>query len=1089
MNDWYIDRSKSFIEEDIQLVLNVIDKATKTNIQDNLRTVNLAEILKHEGAFQTADANPNAAFTRYRDHGLIRYNNELGEPSKFYLNNQLTFGELIIDLFMKRAGCKNNSPNVKPLVILCIIFDYMMQMNIDPDDIFLSFAECYEYLYPCNDYASISYELVEKIISERTYEYSHKFPRERVQLESNEEINLGIWFNALKSTPVFLPIDDNRKILKPNQKQKEFFRFISENADELSETPTDSNKDLYNYYCDGTTGILEVLPEIAKDEAVIENEEDTKILYEYLFGYNKTANFNYEKYFKRECFGVFFPFIAVPKIAIRKIYYSNKSIGEALFNYANAAPDYNKLMEKGEFNLNNPVKEGFSLTYVNNIPDDEKIMEKSEYNNSNNIYKLAAQVINEHITTTGYNFDVDNNELAELYKAFTDKFSIDLLKQFSGEEMLNALYYTSNSNNDSLCWWLEFHPQIKKYFGSIAGGSSFKFGLFQRKTDNIWVTGSPKNPLELTLEEAIQVGTDIRDSLVKGAEIIDAFGDLVTVEDYEKLDDGLNKAIGKYASFAWFHKYYHMIYPTKLSPWHSTEWQSHILYGFGIKPSDKYYARSGQLTMIANYADLSTVHFSNAAYNKFGDIKHFFRIGTSNGDESKFNDWEKAKIVAIGWNNIGTLENYVQGDSLNRKEISDALEIAYYSDNKSLASRKAGELSNFYGTTADTVFVAMDGERLIALGDNVGNYYFDNRWSFAHRKSIKWHHCFTDEDRLPNKAEGLRTSCYPISDANNLIFLYNKYYNSCETEVIEEVEEIKVIQRNPRVNIIHPLNQIIYGAPGTGKTYSSIDYALAIAEHRPVDLSKKTSEERKSIMSKYEELVKTGRITFTTFHQSYGYEEFIQGIRPDSSSGSVSFKKVDGIFKKIADKAINDETNDYVIIVDEINRGNISKIFGELITLIEEDKRCGELNQLSVTLPLGDNFTVPNNLYIIGTMNSADKSISLIDTALRRRFAFIEMAPNEEVIDDSILKGILSTLNAYLKKELRSTDLLIGHSFFIGKTVEALGDIMNRNIIPLLYEYFYDDEAKVKKALECITDTDFAIDTDYQGRIKVIKKV
>ncbi len=224
-------------------------------------------------------------------------------------------------------------------------------------------------------------------------------------------------------------------------------------------------------------------------------------------------------------------------------------------------------------------------------------------------------------------------------------------------------------------------------------------------------------------------------------------------------------------------------------------------------------------------------------------------------------------------------------------------------------------------------------------------------------------------------------------------------------------------------------------------------------------------------------------MVFTTFHQSYGYEEFVQGIRPEPAGEKVSFKIADGIFKKIADKAMLDESNNYVIIIDEINRGNISKIFGELITLVEEDKRWGELNQMSAILPFGDKLAVPNNLYIIGTMNSADKSISLIDAALRRRFDFVEMAPNPEMVKDSELRNVLVNLNKYLRKELRSTDLLIGHSYFIGKNISQLGKIMNRNIIPLLYEYFYDDEAKVKKALECIDGTRFEIDNRVLGRV------
>lgn len=308
---------------------------------------------------------------------------------------------------------------------------------------------------------------------------------------------------------------------------------------------------------------------------------------------------------------------------------------------------------------------------------------------------------------------------------------------------------------------------------------------------------------------------------------------------------------------------------------------------------------------------------------------------------------------------------------------------------------------------------------------------------------------------------------------------------------VNAVNEVSAttLTRTPRGDQPWPLNQIFYGAPGTGKTYSTVEYAVAIIEKRVVDLSPKSADERKVLMAKYNEYMRNGRITFTTFHQSYGYEEFIQGIRPGTLAGNVQFKIIDGIFKKIADKALPDMANNYVIIIDEINRGNISRIFGELITLIEDDKRCGELNQLSITLPLGGTFTVPNNLYIIGTMNSADKSISLIDTALRRRFEFIEVVPDTQIIPDKTLRTVLEKLNDGLRKELESTDLLIGHAFFIGKTATDLCDIMNHNIIPMLYEYFYDNNRKVESQIKnAVAGLNIEVQSGSVGRLKLVKR-
>lgn len=299
----------------------------------------------------------------------------------------------------------------------------------------------------------------------------------------------------------------------------------------------------------------------------------------------------------------------------------------------------------------------------------------------------------------------------------------------------------------------------------------------------------------------------------------------------------------------------------------------------------------------------------------------------------------------------------------------------------------------------------------------------------------------------------------------------------------------KLPVRAPRTRTAYPLNCILYGAPGTGKTYATAQCALAIVESKPVE--DVAAQPRTDVMARYNRYIEDGRIIFTTFHQSYAYEDFIQGMRPDplAVGGGLHFKTVDGVFKELADRAFEDPDNDYVIIIDEINRANISKVFGELITLIEEDKRWGEMNAIRVTLPSGDVFAVPNNLYIVGTMNSADKSISLIDTALRRRFAFIEHQPKPELIQDDTLRKALETLNKGISEELRSTDLLIGHAYFINKTAADLEEIMNRNIIPLLYEYFFDDRKKVlahvNKAIEGL---DLEVDANPFGRVRVRKK-
>lgn len=305
-----------------------------------------------------------------------------------------------------------------------------------------------------------------------------------------------------------------------------------------------------------------------------------------------------------------------------------------------------------------------------------------------------------------------------------------------------------------------------------------------------------------------------------------------------------------------------------------------------------------------------------------------------------------------------------------------------------------------------------------------------------------------------------------------------------ESEVEDIINNKDLPTRSPRATKIHPLNAILYGAPGTGKTYATAEYAVAIIENRDIK-----DEDREELMKKYKQLQKDGKITFTTFHQSYGYEDFIQGLRPENHDGVMEFKPVDGVFKRIADRALNDNESNYVIIIDEINRANMSKVLGELITLIEEDKRWGEVNELSVTLPSGEVFVVPNNLYIVGTMNTADKSISIIDVALRRRFEFIEQQVDPSKVSDTKLREVLNKINSKLKDETDSTDLLVGHAYFMNKTIDDLDKLLNRAIIPLLYEYFFDNGKKVKSVVEeAIKETGYKVDSSTLGRIKVVKE-
>ena len=266
----------------------------------------------------------------------------------------------------------------------------------------------------------------------------------------------------------------------------------------------------------------------------------------------------------------------------------------------------------------------------------------------------------------------------------------------------------------------------------------------------------------------------------------------------------------------------------------------------------------------------------------------------------------------------------------------------------------------------------------------------------------------------------------------------------------------------------HKGQVILYGPPGTGKTFSARQAAGELVARELF------SGRAWASLSERERRLAGGSIEFITFHPAYAYEDFIEGYRPvDAQKGGPAFELRDGVFLEICDRARLNPGRHCILIVDEINRGNVAAILGELITLLESDKR----DSIEAVLPLSRRrFRVPHNVWIVGTMNTADRSIALLDAALRRRFGFVEMLPDPDLvavkIDNLSLSALLTEINARIRKHItrNARELQIGHAYLMraGKPIqsrEALLAAFRDEILPLLAEYCFENYATLARIL------------------------
>lgn len=426
----------------------------------------------------------------------------------------------------------------------------------------------------------------------------------------------------------------------------------------------------------------------------------------------------------------------------------------------------------------------------------------------------------------------------------------------------------------------------------------------------------------------------------------------------------------------------------------------------------------------------------------------------------KWDEFYKRGIMGLAWGEVGDLSSYATKQGLKAQMLQTYPENGTQKNDIHALWQFANEMK-----PGDVVFVKKGKAEIVGRGVVTGNYVYDAEGSdYPNIREVRWTHTgqWPVDERLPMKT---------LTDVTYkqvfVTLMESSFFDSEEAAAIEEMPvslteysvEIfleEVYMDRERYDAIVGLlktkkNIIMQGAPGVGKTYAAKRLAYSMMGVKDVS-----------------------RVKLIQFHQSYSYEDFIEGYRPSGAG----FELVKGAFYSFCKKAADDdEENAYFFIIDEINRGNLSKIFGELFMLIESDKRGNEL-QLLYSREL---FSVPTNVHIIGMMNTADRSLAMLDYALRRRFAFVELSPAFDSdgfrkycagLDnprfEALVREVESLNRAITEDESLGEGFCIGHSYFCNMkretcTDEALASIVEYELIPMLKEYWFDEPGKVRE--------------------------
>ncbi len=439
------------------------------------------------------------------------------------------------------------------------------------------------------------------------------------------------------------------------------------------------------------------------------------------------------------------------------------------------------------------------------------------------------------------------------------------------------------------------------------------------------------------------------------------------------------------------------------------------------------------------------------------DTTHYWIYAPGDG-AAKWDEFYNAGIMAIGWGEIGDLKAFPSKDNMKAKMKETYDSSLSYKNAAHATWQFANEMK-----IGDVVFVKKGMHQLVGRGVVTSDYEYDSERDdeYGNIRKVDWTH----NGEWSHPGQAVMKTLTDISSYTDYVEKLNALFEDDSEDDLEEEEktfppysaedflkEVYMEEKdyNNLIGILRTKkNIILQGAPGVGKTFAAKRLAYSIMGAKNID-----------------------RVMMVQFHQSYSYEDFIMGFRPSATG----FELKKGAFYNFCKEAQIDTDNDYFFIIDEINRGNLSKIFGELFMLIENDKRGSSLQLLYSD----EKFSVPKNVYIIGMMNTADRSLAMLDYALRRRFAFIEMKPGFDNESfrlyrmslasskfDQLINCVRSLNAVILNDESLGEGFCIGHSYFCNLSPDTVNEqslsaIVEYELIPLLKEYWFDEPNKVR---------------------------